>query len=120
MNSLAASEAPPTLGQTMTEVANPEEIAFLNGLRSQMGKRIRIWYDVESSDGASLREVVEGRLTSMDSQVTLLESRQIHPSLADDHGRRTASISSLRGYAEMDQRTGTVTNTVLRRKRSSL
>jgi hypothetical protein len=99
----------------MTEVAKPEEVAFFNGLRTQVGKLIRIWYDVESPEGAPLREVVEGRLARVDAEVTLLESRIIHPSSTVDHATRTASVALLRGYAELDQRTGTVTNTVLRR-----
>jgi len=97
---------------------NPEEASFVNGLRAQIGKRIRIWYNVESTDGGPLREVVEGRLASVDSEVTLLDSRIIHPASLDDHARRTATVASLRGYAEMNPRTDTVANTVLRRSRS--
>ena len=101
----------------MIAAPNPEELAFLNGLRSQIGRRVRVWYDVESSEGAPLREVVEGRLTSMDSEVTLEESRLVHPFATDDRATRTASVATLRGYAEMDQRSGTVMSTRLRPRR---
>ena len=100
----------------MVEAPTPELATFLEGLRSQVGKRIRIWYEVESSDAGPLREIAEGRLASVDSEVTLEESRLVHPAPADDHAIRTASVSSLRGYALVDPRTGTVTKTVLRPK----
>jgi len=95
------------------------ESAFLDGLRAQIGKRVRIWYDVEPSEGGPLREVAEGRLTRVDSEVTLLESRLVHPSFTDDRSTRTAPTAALRGYAEVDQRTGSVVRTVLRQSRSS-
>lgn len=100
----------------MAEIRSPTDTEFLNGLRAQMGKRVRVWNVVESSVGEALRETVEGRLTAVDTEVVLEESRLIHPSLIDDHARRTASLDSVRGYNELDQRTGQVTSTVVRPK----
>lgn len=90
------------------------ETDFLEGLRSQIGKRVRIWYDVDLSESGAARETVEGRLTAVRVAVVLDESRLVHPSLVDDHARRTASLDTVRGYNELDQRTGQVTRTVVR------
>ncbi|HXY47693.1 MAG TPA: hypothetical protein VEK13_07370 [Thermoplasmata archaeon] len=96
------------------------ESAFLNGLKSQLGKRVQIWYNVELSESGAGRETVEGRLDSVKVEAVLTESRLIHPSLIDDHATRTASVDSIRGYHELDQRTGSVTRTVVRPKRSDV
>ena len=100
-------------------IEDPEDTTFLNGLKSQLGKRVRIWYDVEASESGALRETVEGRLESVQAEVVLAESRLIHPSPIDDRATRTAPTDTIRGYNELDQRTGMVTSTVVRPKRSS-
>lgn len=87
---------------------------FLQGLKSQIGKRVRISYDVELSESGAGRETVEGRLTSVDAEVVLDESRLIHPSSKDDRLRRTAPLRAVRGYNVLDQRTGLVERTLLR------
>lgn len=92
----------------------PTDADFLQGLRSQIGKRIRIWYDLDLSESGAVRETVEGRLTAVDSEIALDESRLIHPSPNDDRARRTAPTQAVRGYNELDQRTGLVTRTLLR------
>ena len=89
------------------------EAEFVAGLRAQVGKRVRVWYEVESAEGGAERETVEGRLTAVLGEVILDESRLIHPSMLDDHERRTASLESVRGYNELDQRTGLVTSTIV-------
>jgi hypothetical protein len=91
---------------TMPEVRNNTEGEFLNGLRGQVGRRVRVWYDVESTQGEAIRETVEGRLSSAKGELVLVESRLIHPMLAEDYARRTAALDMVRGYTELDQRTG--------------
>ena len=104
----------------MLDTVDSTESAFLNGFKAEIGKRVRTWYIVDSADGAPVREVAEGRLTTVDCDVILEESRAVHPFACDDHARRTTSVASLLGYAALDQRTGGVANTVLRGKRTSL
>lgn len=96
--------------------ADLAQSAFLNGLKSQLGKRVRIWYDVELSESGAGRETVEGLLTSLQVEAVLTESRLVQPSVIDDHATRTAPIASIRGYNELDQRTGSITSTVVRPK----
>jgi len=103
----------------MAESVSPAEISFLGGLKRLVGHRVRIWYDVEGDDGQPLRETVEGRLDSVQAVITLSESRQIQPSLVNDRVTRTAPFAWLRGYNELNQRTGEVTSTILRSHRSS-
>jgi len=98
----------------MDSAVHPNEIDFLAGLKSMVGKRIRIWYDAELSESGAGRETVEGRLESVTDEVVLQESRLIHPTSVDDRATRTASTASLRGYAWLDPASGVVTKTVVR------
>lgn len=100
----------------MAESGDSTDEEFLSSLRAQIGRRVRIWYDLESAEGEAERETVEGRLTAVHSEVVLDESRLIHPAVVDDHARRTASLDAVRGYNELDQVTGVVMSTVLRPK----
>lgn len=101
----------------MLSSTDSTESGFLDGLRAKVGHRIRIWYDAEYLEGEPLRCTVEGRLASVDTEVTLTESRIIHPSMMDDHATRTAPLSWVRGYNELDPCTGLVTKTIARAKR---
>jgi hypothetical protein len=98
----------------MAAVEHPDEIAFLSGLKSLVGKRIRVWYDVASSESGALRETVEGRLASITVEVVLEDSRLIHPASFNDRATRTAPTASIRGYNLLDPVSGAVTRTVVR------
>lgn len=90
------------------------DVDFLQGLRSQIGRRVRISYDVDLSESGASRETVEGRLTAVDPLVVLEESRLIHPLFKEDRARRTTSLRSVRRYDVLDQRTGLVVRTLQR------
>ena len=102
------------LGHTMGTVVHPDEVAFLVGLKSLVGKRVRVWYDAELTESGAGRETIEGRLESVTVEVVLTESRLIHPAFLDDRATRTALTTSVRGYSQLDPMSGAVTKTVVR------
>lgn len=105
---------PDSEGTTMAAARTLTDDDFVEGLRSQIGKRVRIWYEIDLSESGAGREMIEGRLTAVDAEVVLDESRLVHPSLKDDRERRTAPLQAVRGYHVLDQRTGVVARTLLR------
>jgi hypothetical protein len=98
----------------MPDVKVANEAVFLEGLRQQIGRRVRIWYEVPAPDGGPQREIVEGRLKEVRAEVVLADSQSIHPSSADVHTVRTAPTRLILGYAELDQVNHEVTRTFLR------
>jgi hypothetical protein len=98
----------------MPDAGGPIDTAFLEGLKGQIGRRVRIWYEVPSPDGGPQREIIEGRLTVVKAEVVLADSQSIHPSARSDNAVRTAPTRLILGYAELDQVSWAVTKTFLR------